>query len=616
MLREFIKDSIPADLFRPVDFLPDRRLGLLVAAIGFVFAAVIVVQKDDRVGRRFLNVSHLVSLLMIYLGLHVLTTVFVDEVFVNLEHSWNLWHFGRFSFDPYQTVDGTVELVYYLLLTPFSVSRGLLVFSSFLLGLLIGTLHFLLFWRMTADASPLLRWTSGVLFLSNLPMIATFSCGFGNSLISLVVLWAFDQIRRGEPGRAALSVAFLPLIRIDAVLVSVWFLAALYWQRENWNHLFRPLIIAGLSVVTVFGFCKFYYGHAILTPVLFKSGFDLLLESFDQWPVWVAYLRESGTPMHILALLGMAWLIKTSGLSRFDVRLAALGLPIQVFYWFSTNTQYFSLTRYWISMEVIWTVVVVRLFLDFAMSLSKETSLEANEDSVPVKGKPFQLLGATIRRITIPTASCMSLFCLIFLDTSFWGYVWPLSFPTSMWPYCAAAQLVDRVAPPEWKVAVHELNQFGFSTDRSIIDLWGYTERRTASSKTRNSMGVKNWPEQFLDARPELHWSISDSRSLRSNIAKMVTQSPEQFLTEFQNWGNRLANLGRLDEVLKFYDPVLIREGELVHLFMIRKDRVDQFEDLLTEDGYRQGRRLKLDLTEIAYRINQNRSQTFELFEE
>lgn len=374
-----------------------------------------------------------------------------------------------------------------------------------------------------------------------------------------------------------------------------------------------------ISGVLVLGFNKFYYGHSILTPVLFKSGFDLLIDSLDQWPIWVAYLRESATPMHIFALFATALLLKTTGFQRFDVRLATLGLPIQVFYWFSTNTQYFSLTRYWISMEVIWTVLVVRLFLDFGSTLSKSMHFESNPTSENIEspiGRSIQVAGRLFRRITIPAASCISLFSLIFLDINFWGYVWPISFPTATWPYGAAAQLVDRVAPPSWKIAIHELNQFGFATDRSVIDLWGYTVRRTASSKTRNSMGVKSWPEQFLEERPELHWSISDSKSIRANIAKMVTDSPEQFLTEFQNWGNRLANLGRLDEVLKYYDPLLIREGELVHLFMIRKDRAGQFEEILVKDGFRPRRRLKLDLTEIADRLNQGKARKFDLFDE
>ena len=77
-----------------------------------------------------------------------------------------------------------------------------------------------------------------------------------------------------------------------------------------------------------------------------------------------------------------------------------------------------------------------------------------------------------------------------------------------------------------------------------------------------------------------------------------------------------MANLGRLDEVMKYYDPLLIHEGDLVHLLMIRKDRADQFEGILVKDGFRPRRRLKLDLTEIADRLNQGKARKFDLFDD
>jgi len=65
---------------------------------------------------------------------YIFSSGYADEVYVNLEHPYNLFHFGKFSMSPFRMIDGTVEFIYYLLLTPFALSQATLIVASLILG--------------------------------------------------------------------------------------------------------------------------------------------------------------------------------------------------------------------------------------------------------------------------------------------------------------------------------------------------------------------------------------------------------------------------------------------------------------------------------------------------
>ena len=95
-----------------------------------------------------------VAVSLLYAGVFVLSIKWVDEVFVNLEHPWNLRHHGRFSFSPAGMVDGTVELIYYGLLTPFAGTRADLIRANLGLGFVVGWLHLAIVWRLLRGLRP------------------------------------------------------------------------------------------------------------------------------------------------------------------------------------------------------------------------------------------------------------------------------------------------------------------------------------------------------------------------------------------------------------------------------------------------------------------------------
>jgi hypothetical protein len=141
----------------------------------------------------------------IYTGLFLNLYQLVDEVMINLEHSYNLKHFGKFSMSSTGWVDGTVEMLYYLLHAPFAWSQQSLVISNFAISFAIGWLHLWLVARLFKyDTDPALRTFALCGFALCSPLIVIFSSGFGNGLVSLLFLAA---IVAAAEGRTAFSLA-------------------------------------------------------------------------------------------------------------------------------------------------------------------------------------------------------------------------------------------------------------------------------------------------------------------------------------------------------------------------------------------------------------------------
>ncbi len=125
MVYEFVNTgyAFPPDIFAGI-FSRDFTHPLL-AAISVTAVAVfwLNLSRDPTATARsplepqaiWANPILVVGLSFVVLFLHFATDYAVsDEVMINLEHSYNLHHFGRFSMSPSAMVDGTVEYLFYL----------------------------------------------------------------------------------------------------------------------------------------------------------------------------------------------------------------------------------------------------------------------------------------------------------------------------------------------------------------------------------------------------------------------------------------------------------------------------------------------------------------------
>ena len=309
-------------------------------------------------------------------AIYTLTWGYVDEVSINLEHSYNLYHFGRFSFSPARLLEGTVEYVYYLLLAPFGSSAASLMVANFALGLVIAWGHLWLLSRLAKGERLSTQLGLLLLFCIHFPLIAMLSSGFGNGLVSLACLGSLSLWFAGRTRPALVVACALPLLRPDAVLYSYALLFAFLPTTRallSWPQLVRwvwPVCaLAGYLVLFRIGF-----GHWIPTPIAFKSVYPAMVT----WPAIkmaaLSVLYELATPLNVMALLAAV----ASTACKADPRVAVIRrllLPMTAVFLFYSLTHAVlgdfsgdSYARYWIGFSLA-------LFLSVFFVLMKQAPL-------------------------------------------------------------------------------------------------------------------------------------------------------------------------------------------------------------------------------------------------
>ena len=196
---------------------------------------------EDAKGRtwawRFLLPGFVLALLAFNVTRHYAVR---DEVAVNLEHTFNLFHFGRFSMSPTAPVDGTVEYVFYLLHLPFAASARLLAVGNWLICTLVAVLTLWLLGRgrLIGDAR---RNALFLLFPAAFsPLFLPMGTGFGNGLLSAAFVLQLIFVFRGRWAAAIAVAALLPLLRPDGTLWAMVLPTAILADRFAMRLPVRP----------------------------------------------------------------------------------------------------------------------------------------------------------------------------------------------------------------------------------------------------------------------------------------------------------------------------------------------------------------------------------------
>src|SRR4051812_21263009 len=115
----------PPDVFA---YVPSHSAGMPVWLAGLLGAALYPIVMRHR--ERASPAIPMMLATLVYTGLFIINFTLLDEVAINLEHAWNLYHHGRFSFSSAGWTEGTVEFVFYLLHAPFSWSQTSLITAN------------------------------------------------------------------------------------------------------------------------------------------------------------------------------------------------------------------------------------------------------------------------------------------------------------------------------------------------------------------------------------------------------------------------------------------------------------------------------------------------------
>lgn len=535
-------------------------------------------------------------------GVFMYTAYWIDEVFINLEHPYNLYHHGLFSFSPERMVDGTVEFLYYLILTPFAMSQKSLTQANYALGLLLTLGHTFLFWKMTRGLNFRLRTVASFAFITHLSFTAVLSSGFGNGLVSLGFMICLYLQITARPKTALLFAALLPLMRPDGVFYAstVCFTDLVTRRKASPGY----WLLIACSVLAYCSAVKFFYGHWIPVPASFKSfapgmvhlpSFSFLhaVKLTGWWAIGVCApwgffhylfftsLILSSLPFVSKKIFGgrhdLAPLLSNFRLLHLYGALLAIFLFLSTFTSFSLQSQSFA--RYVLPVSLfsaIYGIAFLLLFRDKRLAFA----LTALMVVISIAG-------------TIYGAGHFAKF------RTYKGWKKYIGLSHSVIPereqYLGRlGELTEKIIPQGWSVAMTELNTFGFMMKKtSFIDLWGYTEPRIAYSKMLNAHGMRKRPGFFLEVKPDISpFGIFPFKG-GSDYEFYLAKGSIAMLNEMNLYGS-------LIDCMKEYDLFILSHPENYFTFLVRKDHSADFLQRMLGRGYSVRAARELDNSKLA----------------
>jgi len=568
----------PLSLLLYPEWFPSWKVGALILLFSTIPASCLLA-SGGRLGEVPRNRLALAVAGVAYLGTCIATRFYLDEVFVNLEHAYNLHHHGLFSFSPVRPVAGTVEFAYYLLLAPFGFSRLSLLYADFALGLVIGGMHLVLMDRCLTGRDYRLRLALLLLFAANPSLVKIFSNGFGGGLLSLVFFYSLCCHLEGRRDRALWAAAVMPLIRPDAILYSASvFLVS--WAHDRVVPMRQ--IAAALGALLLYGgLCRVFYGVWVPNPIVFKSFRLCLMPLLGTKELWLMGLFFAKPQQAVFALV-VAYALFVRGFDEKKIRwhfLMMVGLFV-----FYTATAYNPIGdgRYYVGFELMLAVFAL-LFLD-----RRGIPLGVARHSVPAGWGLRTALRASLCLAVVPA---LGVAALLSDQSRLSGEPAP--------PYTAGGQIVDRILPASWRVATTELNAFGYMNDREIVDLWGYVNPAIAHSDLfLRGARIRVNPEILLRERPEVFWYRTFEKAKAPDRLRFE-DDPERAFHFAPNLGREYNQVGHPVDVVRDYDILILTTDRWVTVLFVRNDLTRELLSRIGDSGYRIRQERRIDMERL-----------------
>jgi len=553
--------------------LPPPEWGLFVLILSLPIVYWLTRTKDKE-RFRYSNGLVLLTSSVVYAGVFIYTSEFVDEVFINLEHTYNLFHHGLFSFSPYKPVSGTVELLYYFLLTPFAFSHKALIQANYGYGFIIGWLHLFLLWSLLSNRNLYLKSFLLILFSVNYPLIRIFSDGFGSGLVSLLFFISVFWQMKGYTERALITAAALPLIRPDAILFS---LVVFFVHFCHDRKLRIPYY--GLTACTFFIYffvVKLLYGQWIPIPIYFKS-FSLCLVSLLSAEDFLRLVTYFMNPFHFLclAVYVASYYSENDEIKVLRTYFYSL-FPVFAFYRIVAFNPVYD-GRYYVCFELCAALFVLIYFDRESHRLSFAATTFCK------RFKP----GADFKNIVISLSSpfliCAAAIMLHLVDHQLrWNHSRLRCDGLGV-----GGQIMDQVLPLHLNIAVTELNSFGYMNDREIIDLWGYTNSQIAHSRTFSKFWrIRNMPGLFLQLKPEVAFYRTVKKGSHLEGDNSDIDDIEASMPDFLSFSKKMNQFGNMLEVMALYDPVVLDSQGWVTTLLVRNDYRETILQSLLDNQY------------------------------
>lgn len=205
-------------------------------------------------------------------GIFLISTLLLfqpwDEVFVNLMHSYHLFHDGVFSFSNQVPTEGTVDFLPYFILGCLAKLGLPLLELLFFQGILGGILCIWIGQKLLAKLGFSRATSVGLSVLALYPpLMLNSSSGFTTPYFTAILLMAVYWLLYEEKiNLGFFLLSLLPLIRVEGVgLVLLW--GIFFFHKKNvlkWLLSFIPFVLLSAWRYD-------YFGSVIPNPVLFKA---------------------------------------------------------------------------------------------------------------------------------------------------------------------------------------------------------------------------------------------------------------------------------------------------------------------------------------------------------
>ncbi|HVY12651.1 MAG TPA: hypothetical protein VHB73_03710 [Alphaproteobacteria bacterium] len=568
--------------------------------------------------------SYLPSLL--YAGVFISAYKVLDEVAVNLEHPYNLLHYGRFSMSPESMVDGTVEGLFYLLHTPFAFTPASLLIGNFILCIVVGWLHLFLLWRSGLFAGRMHGLMPLSLIASSFYLVSLMANGFGNSLLSLVFLAALIANYKNRPVLSLACGGLLPLIRPEGMVwACVNAAVVLLFLKKRRTHLkslkfylalFSPLAAS----ILYFSLYRIFYGHWIPTPILFKS---------------LAFEQQDLSLSH--AVLGLAGIWNNHALILPALLLLLVIAALPVFFRRMTRSRAGGLASYlaglrhkiarWVLEDHLHQIKIIWAYLAGASVVPGYALFTYFYYNNPIDRDRYYLVFFLCLTLVLAKVFAVLLNKSVFssalafyfggkaaryallLRQGIWGgllvllgfHILPAE-GISAWLHnrthmAQAGAMTEKIVPAGWRIASTEINTFGLMINRPVIDLWGYSNRSIASAHVCTPFNFKTNPEAFQEANIDIYfpyWFTEYPAKYRfDNVEDGLAHSAYSHATPV------FMRLNHLTEIMKTYDVVVLRYPTAQFAYLVRAARTPQFLKSLESTGLRRSKQRKIDFNRL-----------------
>lgn len=543
---------------------------------GFYFAAVIYVfifLNRKRYKDEFVKIMLIIAGILTQLGFYIKNLGYIDEVFVNLVHPYNLYHNGRFSFRKDSLVDGTVEYIYYLILTPFASSRESLLFGSFVMGWIVAVLSFLLVAKILWNES-LLTFLLGlflIVFHSGLNQIL--SSGFGNGLVNLFFLLGLLAWRESKPDFMIVVASLLPLLRIDAILYSIILLILSYLQFGGLKRVIISFICSLICIILVMSFSKFYYGHFIPTPIAFKSvPLKVLIKNSPRFPYALIINATSGTNSLLIPLI-LYFSQQKQIDKRFRNLLIAYILLLLISGFYFIQARINSSDRYYLPLYFVANLSIV---FGASQLISQNIQNWYYSNKLVLK---FSFVMLTL--LNIQSGLDSRRYALTGKD-----FLLPLPFDgivSRTFKIADEAKVLNELLTDRQVIATTELNTLGYFGNFIIDPIWGYANREIATSKIHVSFGgeIRALPNYVLRSKPDFFWLYHITPNIHEKLIKDDTDN------QFYSFAPGLGIASIVDLAKEFPHIFVISRRETNVCLLVRDSSLNNLLTSLEEKDYK-----------------------------